>query len=426
VNKLWRLLALGLCLLATHFPAVVAATQTGDAQSGTVKTDNSERQLLVMLHLPPPHFRPDSNYSGRYADDAGHRARRRIAEEIAHSYNLQLISDWPMPTLGVDCYVMEAASPESSARAEEILSHDPRVEWVQPMRTYHSLENRDPLYPLQPSAKYWHLSEIHQATTGRNIRVAIVDSGVDDNHPDLTGQVKLKENFIDGNPYVAESHGTAVAGIIAAIGGNGVGIVGVAPQARLMALRACWEVSERETQCNSFTLGKAINFAIMNKAQVINLSLTGPPDRLLQRLFDAALAQGITIVGAADPLQADGGFPASYPGVLAIADMDAKHAPAGVMMAPGKDIPTTEPGGKWRLVSGASFACAHVTGMIALLLELRPALVPAQVRRELSFDPAASLDGRPAAVIDACATIAKSAGFCLRACTAAHASKAIH
>ena len=425
--KFWRLLVLALCLAISSFPADAIMAQTGDAPSqagGNAGTP--DRQLLVMLHMPPPHFRPDSSYSGRYADDSGHRARRRIAEDIARRYNLQLMSDWPMPTLGVDCYVMEVASTESPARVADILSHDSRIEWVQTMNAYHPLENSDALYALQPSAKYWHLSEIHQAATGRNVRVAIIDSGVDDSHPDLTGQVKLKENFIDGNPYVAESHGTAVAGIIGAIAGNGAGIVGVAPQAHLMALRACWEVSPQLTQCNSFTLGKALNFAILHKAQVINLSLTGPPDRLLQRLLDAALAQGITIVGAADPLNADGGFPTSYPGVLAVTDAESKHAPKNTLTAPGHDIPTTVPGGRWRLVNGASFACAHVSGVVALMLELHPSSVPEQIRRDLAANAMASTDGGPAEMMDACAIIEKSAGRCLCSCTAAHAPKAIH
>src|SRR5580692_3233641 len=103
----------------------------------------------------------------------------------------------------------------------------------------------------------------------------------------------LKENVVDGSSYAPESHGTAVAGIIGANAGNGVGIEGIASNAQLMALRACWEDSQHATRCNSFTLGKALNFAIMRKARVINLSIAGPSDRLLDMLVDAALAQGI-------------------------------------------------------------------------------------------------------------------------------------
>jgi hypothetical protein len=426
---MWRLLTLVLCLTVLNCPAIAARDQV-DATTidGTAHVEASYR-MLVMLHMPPPHFRPGSNYSGRYVEDQGHSARLRIAKEIARAHELTLVSDWPMPALEVDCYVMEAATADSFARSLDMLSHDSRVEWVQSMSTYRGLENSDHLdrlYSLQPSAKYWHLTEIHKAVTGRNIRVAIIDSGVDDRHPDLTGQVKLKENFIDNNPYVPESHGTAVAGIIGASSRNGAGIEGIASDAHLMALRACWEVSGHDTRCDSFTLGKALNFAILHKAQVINLSLSGPPDRLLQRLLDAALAQGIVVVAAVDPHIADGGFPASYSGVLAVADEDSKPARTGILMAPGRDIPTTAPEGRWSFVNGTSFACAHVSGIIALLVELNPSFSPTQIRQELKYISSPSSDGRPAGAIDACATISITMGSCICACPLAHASKVFH
>ena len=423
MNLIWKMsvLLLSMAISVCHAEAFPVATDNVRAED-VGHNDKGSHQLLVMLHMPLPHFRPDNSYSGRYSDDSGHKARRRIAEAIAIQHKLTLISDWPMPTLGVDCYVM--ASTEPVENVITILSHDARVEWVQDMNVYHTLSANDPLYSLQPSAKLWHLSEIHQFTTGRNIRIAVIDSGVDDNHPDLTGQVNIKENFIDNNPYISETHGTAVAGIIAARAGNGVGIEGVASNARLMALRACWELSARETQCNTFTLGKALNFAILHKAQVINLSLTGPTDKLLQMLLDAALAQGITVVGAVDPLRTDGGFPATHPGVLAISDEDIKHLRIGAMLAPGRDIPTTEPGGKWGLVNGASFACAHVSGLVALLLEVNPAQSPEKIKQKLILIPPVA--GRTPGTIDACASVAQSLNSCVCSCNGNHAAKVIH
>jgi subtilisin family serine protease len=415
--------ALALCLAVWSSSAIAIDDRSGES-SGTDRT--MERQLLVMLHLPLPHFRAENGYFGRYADDAGHHARRRIAEGIAGKHNLKLVSDWPMPALGLDCFVMEVRAADPVDHIADVLSRDPRVEWAQRMSVYHALAASDPLYPLQPSAKYWHLTEIHAATTGRDVRVAIVDSGVDDNHPDLTGKVALKENFVDGNPYVSELHGTAVAGIIAANAGNGVGIEGVAPNARLMALRACWEMSERDTRCSSFTLGKALNFAIMRKAQVINLSIAGPADRLLQLLLDAALARGVIIVGAVDPQNPRAGFPASHPGVLAVSDEEFKPDHDRIWIAPGRDIPTTAPGGRWSFVSGSSYACAHATGMIALLVELHPSFNSTQITRELIPYSASSNPGRAPGTIDACATIAKSVGSCICSCATGHVSWAMH
>ncbi len=423
MNKFWTLPVMFFWLAISVCQAEVSPTAANSVQADDVgHIENTSHQLLVMLHMPLPHFRPDSSYSGRYSDDASHQARRRIAESLAAQHQLKMVSDWPMPALGVDCYLMESTGAVDNV--VKLLSQDARVEWVQEMNEYHALAVNDPLYSLQPGAKFWHLSDLHQVTTGRNIRVAVIDSGVDDNHPDLTGQVNVKENFIDNNPYVSEAHGTAVAGIIAAKAGNGVGIEGVASNAQLMALRACWELSIRETRCNSFTLGKALNFAILHKAQVINLSLTGPTDRLLQLLLDAAIAQGITVVGAVDPLRADGGFPASHPGVLAISDENVKHMKMGTMLAPGRDIPTAVPGGSWGLVNGASFACAHVSGLVALLLELNPGQTPEKIKQKLVSQP--SIAGRPPGSIDACASIAQSINSCVCSCNGNNVAKAIH
>jgi len=409
------------CAVISACPAAdSAAADSGQAQGG------GPSQILVMLYLPPPHFRPDANYGGRYADDSGRSARHRIAEDLAGAHGLTLVGDWPMAVLGVDCYVMEVPAGESAARVVDLLAKDARVEWVQQMESFHAQQRADPLYLVQPGGKAWHLAEIHQVATGRNIRVAVIDSGVEDSHPDLQGQVQRKENFIDWNPYVAETHGTAVAGIIAARDGNGVGITGVAPGAKLMALRACWESSGKAAQCNSFTLGKALNYAIMHEAQVINLSLSGPPDRLLQALVGVALKRGIAVIGAVDPHAPDGGFPASYPGVIAVSDEGVRAVGMQVLVAPGRDIPTTVPGARWRFVSGPSYAAAHVSGMMAILLELNPDRGTLRGREGMVLNAGDSTDTRMAGVIDACATVAHETGKCLCLCSPAHASKANH
>jgi subtilisin family serine protease len=360
-------------------------------------------QVLLLLRLPPDHYRPESAYSGGYGDGAAHAARRRVAAALAREHGLTLVTDWPMPLLGVDCYAMDVPAAQTPELVAQALSRDPRVAWAQVMNVYRTRGHNDPLYSLQPAAQAWHLSELHAVATGRDVRVAVIDSGIDDHHPDLVGQIALKQNFVDGRRDAPEQHGTAVAGIIAARADNGIGIAGVAPNVRLLALRACWEEPDQATLCTSLTLAMALHHAIEHAAGVINLSLSGPSDRLLAKLIDAALARNITVVGAVDRELPDGGFPASHAGVIAVADTaDPPAASSRALLAPGRDVPTTVPGGRWNLVSGSSYAAAHVAGLFALLRErLPPRDSPLSAGSVVSF-----VDGE----IDACATLARVAG----------------
>jgi hypothetical protein len=394
-----RLLPKLMLLLAGLFAAgVVAAYEDSAAES---------LQILVMLHLPAAHYRPGDSYGGAYDDASGRLARRRIAEKLAGQYGLTLLSDWPMPALDVDCYVMQAPSSQALAAAAGRIAQDPRIESVQSLNTFRALGTALPAYQVQPSVKFWHIDELHAVSTGRGIRIAIVDSGVDAENPDLAGRISERRNFVDARAAVGEGHGTAVAGIIGARAHDRV--LGVAPQATLVSLRACWEVSAEQTLCNSFTLAKSLQFAIDDGDDVINLSLSGPEDKLVARLIDVALARGATVVAAADSSLADGGFPASRAGVLAVmqeADM-VGHTPAPAqrtyLIGPGRDILTTAPGPHWTLVSGSSFAAAHISGLVALVKQLARGTSMRDHRSWVTF--AADRQGNMAGVVDACNTL---------------------
>jgi subtilisin family serine protease len=267
--------------------------------------------------------------------------------------------------------------------AVERVSREPGVVWSEPMQLYQAegaetVRRSDPLLAVEPAAAEWRLAELHRFATGRGVSVAIIDSKVDVNHPDLAGHFIADKNFLAGDSPAPEQHGTAVAGIIGASAGNGIGIAGIAPGARLMALRACWQVRSAggspPTLCDSLGIARALQYAIEHKADVINLSLAGPPGILLARLLSIALARKESVISAYDPTLPKGGFPASMRGVIAVADQSLQNLPGNVYGAPGRDIPTTEPGGKWYLVNGTSFAVAHVSGLIALVRERRGAL----------------------------------------------------
>jgi len=382
-------------------------------------------RILVMLRTAPVHYRPDAAYADGYRA-SGDTTRNALARDIARDQGLILREDWAMPVLGLDCFVLEAPDPASAARAVSALAHDPRVESVQPIQRFHVLaradRGSDPLYPAQPAATRWHLAELHRYATGLGVRIAVIDTGVDAAHPDLRGQVVVNRNFVDDGPPVAETHGTEVAGIIAARAGNGIGIAGIAPESRLLALRACWQQDAGSAQCNSFTLAKALQFAISSKAQVLNLSLGGAPDTLLARLLDAALQRGITVVAAVDPEAVDGGFPASHPGVLAATEAQAAPSSVPAFRVAGDGVPAPMPGGGWAVVAGSSFAAAQLSGLVALVRQHAPRLENARMRALLATSAMPRASTGDAVDVDACAVLSQLDAGCVCNCAIASAT----
>ncbi|MBT2186739.1 S8 family serine peptidase [Sphingobium sp. H33] len=359
-----RALLAALCLLLA--PLAAARAQAPAAV---------ERQIMVMLRLAPPHLRAGADYGGGYGDDAARGARARIAARLARAHGLALVTNWAMPILGVDCFIMTVPGGRSVDAAAAEIARDPQVSWSEPVGLYSAQAQAgkagaghdDALFAAQPAAAIWHLAALHAWRTGKGVSVAVIDSGVDARHPDLAGQIALSRNFVDG-AAVPENHGTAIAGIIAARADNKVGIAGIAPGARILALRACWQRAA-QTLCDSLSLAKAIQFAIEQRVPILNLSLAGPPGRLLTSLLRIGLDRGLTVVAAYDPALADGGFPASMPGVVAVSDNADRLANRSVYSAPGRDVPAPAPGGRWSLVDGSSFSAAHVSGLFALLRE---------------------------------------------------------
>ncbi|HEX7027704.1 MAG TPA: S8 family serine peptidase, partial [Gammaproteobacteria bacterium] len=151
---------------------------------------------------------------------------------------------------------------------------------------------------------------------------------------------------------------------------------GVAPDTRLFSLEACWSAADAPAVCDSFTLAKAMSWAIREGLEVINLSLAGPEDPLLGRLIEAALNRGISVV-AADDAREGLSFPASVPGVIAVRaaeNYDDSARQTGIFYAPGRDVMTTVPRGAYDFVSGSSMAAAHVSGLVALVRAYDPSL----------------------------------------------------
>lgn len=413
-------------VLRAVFPALMGAMLLGGADVAATASTTSrdeEQHILVTFnaHVPPLNRRAGSGFKG-YANTTytTHATARYLTRELAAEYSLQVIDNWPMDVLGVHCVLYRVSEPGEAGQIVTALRLDSRIESVQPMQRFHLQAApsspsgyNDPYHELQRGWWDASLSAAHRLSTGRNVTVGVIDTAVERQHQDLRAALAGVKRFVpDERGSEGDYHGTSVAGIIAAEPDNGVGIVGIAPGIRLFSLEACWPAGSRAyAQCDSFTLAKALNWAIKENLQIINLSLAGPDDPLLGRLIDAALQRGISIV-AADAVRDGLSFPASRPGVIAVREVEnhdesvMRHKP--VFYAPGRDVMTTVPRGTYDFVSGSSMAAAHVSGLIALMRAYDPSLSGARVHQLLqqTLETMQSQKGKAAHTsIDACSLL---------------------
>jgi|LNFM01.1.fsa_nt_gb hypothetical protein len=322
--------------------------------------------------------------AGGYATTAW---SRRLTRRLARDYQLELVTDWPIQSLGVHCAVFRVGGTGPIEDMMRRLGEDARVDGVQRLNTFRVLG----AHREAPGAGLGalELDAAHRLSTGRNVRVAVVDTGIDVHHPDLAGQiVEMKDLVSDAQGDHDDVHGTAVAGIIAALADNQQGIVGVAPGAKLMSLRACWPQGPADpgAVCNSLTLARALDVVTRLKPDVLNLSLAGPADPLLNALLAAVLDAGVVVVAAAPAEDGEGvAFPTADERVIRVETTGAGGTGYRAVRAPGQDVLTTFPHGGYDFISGSSFAAAHVSGVVALLLEMHPGM-PATEVRELLLD----------------------------------------
>ena len=339
-------------------------------------------------------------------------AARAIMKALAGEYRLTQLAEWPIPLLKVHCAVFEIPKGSTQAMVLQLLRAEPRVRLAEPMGVFDTRSEtyNDPYVGLQSGFKQLDVADAHGLSRGEGVRVAVIDTGVDVGHPDLAKKVVVTRDLVGGSDeqFRRDRHGTEVTGVIAALANNHLGIVGVAPGVKLIALKACWQLEENtdNARCNSFTLAKAISAAIDLKSQVVNLSLGGPSDRLLSQLVEMGIQRGIVFVGAASG--PGPGFPQDVPGVLAVSASESGVSTQHRLHAPGREILTLLPKGHYDFASGSSLAVAHVTGTVALMLAHHPGLDSARIFDLLdrTSSPLVATDSSASRSINACAALA--------------------
>lgn len=216
--------------------------------------------------------------------------------------------------------------------------------------------------------------------TGKNVNIAIMDSGINYSHPDFVGKIKKGFNAINSNQDSNDDygHGTLVTGVIFAQHNN-FGIVGIAPDANIYPVKVLNNAGEGDIS----NIVRGIEWCIFHNIDIINMSFAITSDKLeLRKAIQKALDANIIIVASGmNSFGNDVGFPAKYPGVISVTSIDKKYrlsetSPRGKIdfSAPGVDILSTSNENGYKIFSGTSLAAPHITGIIALLLQNDPNL----------------------------------------------------
>lgn len=373
IAHLFALLFLGLLLVATLviLPGVLDKRGQDIRSRASKESDVVPDELLIR-------FRPQVD------DETKGKIR------AAHG----LIKKQTIPQIRVE--VVKVA-PDVRQKVMETLTTDPSVESVElnPI-TRLAFAPNDPYFN---DGKQWAPQKIQapaawDVSMGNNVKIAIIDSGVDAAHPDLAGKVVTGYNFYNNNSDTSDDcgHGTGVAGIAAAVTNNGIGIAGMAPSSMIMPIKAASQCSG-----NYSSMMSGIVYAADNGARVINISMGGPVD--LTYLSDAvnyARSKGAIVVA---PVGNDNStipfYPASYPATFAVAGtlqgdmryLSSNYGSQVDIAAPATPIYTTwwstTDGSIYTYAGGTSDAAPHVAGVAALLFAHNPNYIVDQVEQIL-------------------------------------------
>jgi hypothetical protein len=411
-RRLAVLLTFCLCACANRPPAVTANA------AGNRISNHPERYIVAGIdnEEPAPAGHAGSTpkgYDGLTVYGPSSRAAK-LLRDVERDYRLREVTAWPIAPLHMHCAVLELPANADRASVVAALTQDRRVRIAQPLQTFTTetgVGYDDPYVGLQRGFQQMEVPEAHAWSRGEGIRIAIIDTGADTLHPDLRGAIVQVGNFVDSDTeqFRRDRHGTELAGIIAAVANNHEGIVGIAPGARLIVLKACWQEQDDAdaARCNSFTLAQALTAALDAHAQIVNLSLAGPADPLLRELLREGLRRGMLFIGAAPSGAESRDHFLAVDGVIEVANGGSQSDSGTPLHAPGKEILTLLPGGRYDFATGTSLATAHVTGTVALLLRKNANLTAAEVYR-LLHDTTAHLESGDS--INACAAIASLMG----------------
>ena len=313
---------------------------------------------------------------------------------FARRYNLSLLQSQGFPLIGSTFYRWRILGRRTVPNMVGAIEIDRLVASVQPNHIFFTVQEDAAAASSETSAdaaqyalRKLHIAQAHRLATGKGVPIALIDSEIDADHPDLKGTIAQSFDAL-GAPEKPHSHGTAMAGAIAAHGK----LSGIDVGPRLLAARA-FDSSAGAAKGVSFAIYRSLQWAADNGARVVNMSFAGPADPILHRMLAAAYAKGMVLIAAAGNAgpQSAPLYPAADPAVIAVTATDfnddlfsmANRGQYIAIAAPGVAILALAPGKSYQLTTGTSVAAAHVSGIAALLLEDKPSLTPADIRTVL-------------------------------------------
>lgn len=430
------LLSAGMILLGLTFPGSLRAADPNEPSFKPPRAVQTVANELVIKYRASPV--PFEVSEGARADILSNRAETftKEATRLSAEFPVEVVATYP--AVGVQRLHVGADDAPDLIKARLVL--DDAVEFVEPNYWVYAFRDGEEPKPNDPTwPVLWGIEKIRgpeawtETTGSEEVVVAVIDTGVDYAHRDLKASMwrnpkeEPNEKDDDGNglvddlhginlcpgepngdPLDAQGHGTHVAGTIAATGNNERDVVGVAWQARILAVKFLC----RDGGGTTADAIRGIEYALAKGAQILNMSWGGPGrSRALEAAIREAERQGVLVVAAAGNEGSDNDkfpqYPSSYqvPNVLAVAatapeDQLAAFSNWGKksvhLAAPGVSILSTVPGNRLTFFNGTSMASPHVTGCAALLKARTPSLAGTEVKAALlsAGDPVPGLDGR--------------------------------
>jgi len=283
-----------------------------------------------------------------------------------------------------------ASSPDFDAPSLEILTAPSR-----------DLARRNAFYPPQTpkppvgQETPWGITKVQapaawNVTQGEGVKLAVIDTGIDLTHPDLAPNIKGGWNAITTEDDFNDDHGhgSHISGTIAAVD-NDQGVVGVAPKVSLYSVK----VLDKNGLGNVDDILAGMQWAVDHKMEIVNMSLGSNefyPD--IADMVSAMVQAGVIFVAAAGNSQGPVGYPAAYPGAIAITASDindnisllSNRGPEIAFIAPGMEVRSTSIQDGYKIRSGTSMAAPHVSGLMALYVAKHKGATPAQARAALA------------------------------------------